>query len=431
LDRYGNENSSWFTFTADYKDPLIDLVSPDNGSILNSDFEIEFLIYDLNFKNTMYSKNSNFPKSFYEPHKINTSSWQDGDYNITVFAEDLAGNYAEKWFIFTKDTQNPQIILCPPPENGSLIFELTDLDFEIIDENIETVSYKLNSEPFVSLAYPYEIDSNSWDDGEYIITMRAEDKAGNAAENWFTFRKDTIPPTVSSHSLNDSGKDISIDTDIIIEFTESMDIETVEGATSLFPLIDHSCSWSDNNRTLTITCNGSFSYDTTYRLSISPRAKDLAARGLENRYELEFTTESRPKTAGNYEFPFFIILMLILILLVILLFTAYSRRTRKPSVDYSYIPIDVNRVKQVTCPRCNNINQVKDTGATVNFQCEFCQNNITVHLGQKLPHFQSAREIKTLMQVSCPDCHYVFDVQKSDGLVQVQCPDCGSKGMMR
>jgi parallel beta-helix repeat protein len=430
-DQSGNENTHWFTFTVDSTIPSISLDSPDNNSILNSDFEIEFSIYDLNLYGSWYTRNGGSPKYLSYDSKIDTRSWQDGEYEITMVAEDLAGNQMRKLFIFTKDTQEPEIILKPPPENGSMILESKDLEFDILDENIEKVSYKLNSGPLITLEDPFKIDTNFWDDDEYTITLQAQDKAGNVAVNWFIFRNDRKPPAITSNTIEDSGRDIPIDSNIMVVFTEQMDRESVENAISISPNVDYFCLWTNNNETLTIMYDETLEYGTTYKFSISDKAKDLAARGLEDAYELEFTTEPRPKGPASYQFPFHILLILMVTILIIIFLAAYARRTRKPSEDYSYVPIDVSKVKQVTCHNCNNINQVKDTGTTVNFQCSFCQNNLTAHLGQKLPHFQSARQIKTLTQRSCPECRYVFDVEKYGIPRNVKCPNCGTMRMMR
>jgi parallel beta-helix repeat protein len=242
---------------------------------------------------------------------------------------------------------------------------------------------------------------------------------------------DVSPPVLSFSSIENQSIDVSPEENMIIEFDEPMDAESVESAISIAPEIGFSCKWENDNITLIVNFTEPLTYETTYEVTLGTEAQNTAGLSLNEEISIEFTTEAKPKDEISGEFPILIILILVLIVLVIVITTVYARRSRKPSEEFGPVSIDVNKVKQVTCPYCNNINQVIDTHDTVNFQCSFCNNNLTVHLGQELPHFQSASQIKTLTQISCPECRYVFDVQKSNGPIQVQCPNCGTKGMMR
>jgi parallel beta-helix repeat protein len=243
-------------------------------------------------------------------------------------------------------------------------------------------------------------------------------------------RIDTTPPIVSSHNIDNQTTDVPLDEEIIIEFDESMDTVSVESELDIIPAINYSCKWRNQNSTLHIIFGDPLANGITYEVSIGPEARNEAGLNLEEGLDIEFTTVDEP--TGPAEFPFLLVLLIVLILMTLMIiYLIGSRRRRKPAPNFYSASIDVTKVKQVTCPHCNNINQVTDNHTIVNFQCSFCHNNLTVHLDRELPHFQSAKNTISVIRISCPECSYAFTVQKSESPMQVQCPDCGIKGMMR
>ncbi len=175
VDYYSNENTTWFEFNIDSLFPSIELNSPTNNSYITSDIEIDLTITDVNLNQVIYSKNGGTATPLSEPYNIDTSGWIDGEYTITVYANDSAGNYNEKWYDFIKDSVNPQIML-NLPDNDTLLLEPSTLDFDISDENLKSASYSINQEAFMILEEPYEIDTTFWGDGDYIVTIKAEDE---------------------------------------------------------------------------------------------------------------------------------------------------------------------------------------------------------------------------------------------------------------
>ena len=91
----------------------------------------------------VYRKNKGSATTLKPPYDIDSTKWTDGEYSITVYAEDKAGNSKEEMFVFTKDASPPQISL-KSPFNNSLVDDSTVLDFEVDEYNIWKVGYSLD-----------------------------------------------------------------------------------------------------------------------------------------------------------------------------------------------------------------------------------------------------------------------------------------------
>ena len=113
---------------------------------------------------------------------------------------------------------------------------------------------------------------------------------------------DTTPPTVTSTVPKDGASNIPISTDIKVTFSEAMDKASAKDAFSIDPDVAGSFSW-DNN-TLIFNPDSNLSYKTTYTVTISDSATDLAGNQLDGdndgtaggNYSFSFTTESIPDT---------------------------------------------------------------------------------------------------------------------------------------
>jgi hypothetical protein len=195
------------------------------------------------------------------------------------------------------------------------------------------VGYSLNQGSYLIFEDPYDLDTNEWTDGEYIVTIKAEDTIGNVIKKWYIFEKDTTSPSIESSSIDNGTVNVGINTQILLEFSESMNILSVEDALSIYPNADHSCSWIYDNKTLIINWSNSLDYETVYRVSISNIAKDLADRGLEDTFDIEFTTEAKPKEKDiqGEGFPtYFLILasLVVLIIAVLIFFMIISKKKK-------------------------------------------------------------------------------------------------------
>ncbi len=428
-DLAANFKLRWFNFTIDSTPPEIILNSPENNTIISEDLEINLTISDVNLYKVTYSKNGGAAKTFSPPYNLNMSQWSDGEYTISIYADDKAGNFNERWFVFTKDVISPEIILTSP-ENDSLLLEASTIDFDISDDNLNSVSYSTNQGSFKTFESPYDIYTTEWEDGEYIITIKVDDTAGNTNERWYIFRIDTIPPSIISTFPDDEAMKIPVESEVIISFSEPMDTEHVESAISIIPYIEYSLLWSDSNTTLTINFSEPLAYDTFYTVTISTKAEDMAGRELESRYEFEFTTEEKKEEEEG--FPILnlllpLLLAIIVVVIIVALVTAKKRAAAREMIP-AQPQIEGPEAIQVTCSICGNLLKVEDIGTTMNVTCPFCASLLTVESRKAAAQMPFPQPYAHTIQISCPQCSYVFPFTDTGGPSRVQCPNCGITG---
>ncbi|UCE38631.1 MAG: right-handed parallel beta-helix repeat-containing protein [Thermoplasmata archaeon] len=203
-DRAGNLNTTYYEFVFnDTTSPYIILNSPENQSYILKGTIIDFFVYDLYLKNVSYSLDGSSFVPFEDPYDINTSGWDEGTHTVVVLANDSRNNTNRSTFIFTIDTQNPVILLDPPPSNESVILPGTNLDFYIADDNLDVVNYSINDDTPLDWYFPFDIPTLGWDDGSYIIKIAAEDRAKNKNTAWFKFIIDSTPPSIQLNSPSD------------------------------------------------------------------------------------------------------------------------------------------------------------------------------------------------------------------------------------
>ena len=108
----------------------------------------------------------------------------------------------------------------------------------------------------------------------------------------FALTKETTPPTITAHSP--TGTDAAIDTDMSATFSEVMNKTSAEAAFSTDLLVLGSFSWDGNK--MIFNPNSNLDYLTTYIVTISTEAEDLAGNNLLSPYSWQFTTKEQDLT---------------------------------------------------------------------------------------------------------------------------------------
>ena len=102
--------------------PNIGLNSPENNSIIKPGDELDFRINDTKYDNlgtVTVVNDSNQNYTVESPHIIDTSGWSAGTQQVTVWANDTAGNYASKDFQFRVDQGPPTASNLVEKQDGS------------------------------------------------------------------------------------------------------------------------------------------------------------------------------------------------------------------------------------------------------------------------------------------------------------------------
>lgn len=104
---------------------------------------------------------------------------------------------------------------------------------------------------------------------------------------------DTTAPTLKSVSPLDSSSNIAINTNLVFAFSEAMNQTETEGAVSSTPAITCAFRWNSAGDTLTCDPNSNLAVSTSYDITVSADAKDLAGNALATAFSSSFTTGTK------------------------------------------------------------------------------------------------------------------------------------------
>jgi parallel beta-helix repeat protein len=176
--------------------PLIQLISPENNSIIKPGVIINLDIFDLNINEVIYKINEGLEQTLVSPYDLNTSGWKDDNYIISIQASDKEGNLNTSSYNFIIDSQSPVIILNSPQNNTYVALDFI-INFSISDNNLYSSSYSINNGTTSYFSYPYILNASDWQEGAFFIRIYADDSACNNNNKWFVIIKDTIEPSIT------------------------------------------------------------------------------------------------------------------------------------------------------------------------------------------------------------------------------------------
>jgi hypothetical protein len=136
-DLAGNlEARSYFFIFNDTTAPEIILESPADISYISEGTVIDFIIFDLYFKNASYSIDSGGFADFVAPFIIDTTGWSEGEHTLMIYAYDTRDNLNSTTFTIIVDSEKPQITL-QSPQNNTVIMAQTAINLLITDANLD------------------------------------------------------------------------------------------------------------------------------------------------------------------------------------------------------------------------------------------------------------------------------------------------------
>ncbi|UCF07959.1 MAG: right-handed parallel beta-helix repeat-containing protein [Thermoplasmata archaeon] len=194
-DSSGGVNSSYFLFTMDSARPGIQLLAPLNDSLIRAGEIIDISIVEPNIRSVQYRLNNGTAENLPFPYDINTSAWPDGGYLTEVFAEDVADNTNMTWFMFTVDSNAPEIKL-NYPLNASYIQPGTLLNFSISDDHIAGVDYSWDNGAVQSFDMEYKINTSALSDGQHTLRVNASDTLGSINSTSYDINVDSVVPRI-------------------------------------------------------------------------------------------------------------------------------------------------------------------------------------------------------------------------------------------
>jgi PGF-pre-PGF domain-containing protein/uncharacterized delta-60 repeat protein len=204
-DSLGNTGSRVVYFTVDTSPPVITIDSPqdgvtnDNTSLLNATFgevvDTAWYSVDDGINQSYVTATSNLT--------LILSTLSEGDHDITVYANDSAGNTGTKVVYFTVDSTPPGITI-NSPQNGTVVNDDTPLLNATFGEVVDTAWYSIDdgaNQSYATATSNLTLTLLSpLLEGNHNITVYANDSLGNVEESIVYFNIDLTPPSILINS---------------------------------------------------------------------------------------------------------------------------------------------------------------------------------------------------------------------------------------
>ncbi len=268
---------------------------------------------------------------------------QPGVYTVTLVVSDAAGNTANDTLTVTVlDVTEPVANAGPDqtiPEGGTAFFTAT-----ASTDNVLVVAYEwtfndgTNDIALFGSTPNYTFPSL----GSYEVTLVIFDAAGNSGSDiMWVHVVDVTSPNVLLMAPGENLAGVPIDWSLVIVFDEPMNQTSVEAAISISGGINITgFTWDATGRYVTVAF-GDFAYNTTYTVTVSVSAKDIAGNPLAAAYTTTFTTMPKPAEPEEPVEPeepetnFFTnnwwILVVIIVVLAVLLLVSLLRGKKDPA----------------------------------------------------------------------------------------------------
>lgn len=218
-DKAGNMASEYYDFTiSDSSIPQIVLFSPQDKAIIKPGVILDFGVMDNALASVKVKLNDQAFTDLSAPFDIDTTTLSNGEMAVTIQAEDLSGNTAQKTFTFFIDTQAPDIILLYPLD-GKVNAE-TIIQFKVMEDvALSSVYYSVNKWVLTPMPAGYSISTTAFTEGKNTVDVIATDIAMNEVKKTFEFDMDSLSPSITLMSPK-SGSTISQGTPVVFVISD-------------------------------------------------------------------------------------------------------------------------------------------------------------------------------------------------------------------
>jgi len=217
-DKAGNESSETIKFTVDKSGPAIKY-SIENGTYFNDEkVNLTVTVDDYTpFVPEIKVNNEVLKASWIEDmiwfftQKLTISFENEGVYSVQVKAKDYFGAESTKDLGFTIDRTSPEIQIGGNiPNDGfvqgdnELTVDISDLHFDESKNEVLVNGKPVKDAQWKETATGYQFKQSFPEDGEYEVTVRSEDFAGNkATEKKHKFTVDNVKPVITIENVKD------------------------------------------------------------------------------------------------------------------------------------------------------------------------------------------------------------------------------------
>ncbi len=193
-DNVGNTVTTNVTFNVDITEPTINITSPkDGGLFADNSVTIEWTGNDNNSGIDCYHIITSEGNLTSTNTSYTFTGLSDGVHNLTIIAYDRAGNQKDDTVSIVIDTTPPDITIFNLNEGDILDTDSYTLQWAGTDETCGICHYeiRLNEGDWTNISKDDQYIFEDLEDGDYTITIKAVDNAGNEATSSVSFIVDT------------------------------------------------------------------------------------------------------------------------------------------------------------------------------------------------------------------------------------------------
>ena len=328
-DGFGNESSQDLLLNKDIMSPSLFSFSGSNHNKVNlsnqSAYEVSGGCDDatatISFSSGSESLGSvacdgaNFQKD------LDLQSFSDGDINLTISTQNSAGNSTTQELLLTKDTVTPTISSFLGAHNNKINSsnESAYVVSGSCDDVAATISFSSDSESLGSVAcdgtsFEKDLDLQAFADGDVMVILNVQDDFGNTSTQTLSLTKDTVVPTLSSltgqdslmvDSMNQASYEVSgscDDASATISFSsgsESLGSVVCDGAN--FQKALDLQSFSDGSLALVLSIEDSFGNESSQNLSLTKDVVNptLSSLSGDNDNKVNFSNQGSYRVSGS------------------------------------------------------------------------------------------------------------------------------------
>lgn len=211
FDGMGNEQTAWIEFYVDISDPVVSIVSPENGFITsNSSIRIEWTGHDMITSMDHYRmriENGNWMELGNANNTTITLEF-DGEFTVYIEGIDQAGNVGESSMDLIFDRTGPEIYFTYPPDDLTTLDTSLNVSWGSLDILSGVSGYSL----IIDEGEPADLPNNvteyhltDLDVGDHVLRIIAFDLAGNSNEAEVTFVVESDWVIITGTVLDEDG----------------------------------------------------------------------------------------------------------------------------------------------------------------------------------------------------------------------------------
>ena len=189
------------SITVDTLPPHVTIVTPADGGYYNTTtIDLTYVTYDdtTQVEYCWFSLDGSEPIILQNCNNITLYDLAPGYHEVTVYANDTAGNVGSDTNAFYIDIYPPTVVIFQPANGSFWKFDIT-LNYTATDNEsgIWKCWYSVDNSSYVEIPGCVNTTFSVSEEGWHTVTVRAQDVAGNIGDNSSTFFADITPPNVT------------------------------------------------------------------------------------------------------------------------------------------------------------------------------------------------------------------------------------------